>query len=65
MPSDPLREVSIRLNDSDYFRFLAEANENGETAQELLFEIVNYYILVNKKRYTVKFKQAHLKKLDL
>jgi len=57
-----LREICVRLNSIDYLAFLSEANEHGQTPQELLYEIINYYIIINKKRLAVNFKT--LKKLD-
>ncbi|KAG2473693.1 MAG: hypothetical protein NPMRTHETA2_900004 [Nitrosopumilales archaeon] len=58
-----MREVCIKLNEKDYLHFLSEANEHGENVKELLYEIVNYYILVNKKRLKVRFRPSQLKKV--
>jgi len=58
-----LREICVKLNEKNYLAFLAEANEHGQTAGELMYEIINYYIIVNKKRFQVRFRKNQLKKL--
>jgi len=59
-----LREISIKLNEKDYLTFLQESNEHGMTAKELIYEMINYYIIIQKKRLKVEFNKNKLVKLN-
>jgi len=59
-----MREVRIKLNNRDYFDFLAEAVENGcISVEEQIYEIINYYLIVQRKRFKPNFRKSTLKKL--
>ncbi len=52
-----LRKIVIKLNEKDYLDFLLESNEHGFTVQEQIHEIINYYILVRKRRVKTQFSK--------
>jgi hypothetical protein len=52
-----LRKIVINLNEKDYLDFLLESNEHGFTVEEQIHEIINYYILVRKRRLKIKFSK--------
>ena len=51
------RKIIIKLSEGDYHIFARIANESGLSAEEKLQEIVDIYIIIEKKR----FKQNRLK----
>ena len=44
------------LSEGDYIDFLLESNEHGLTPEKQIYEIINYYILVRKRRIKLKFQ---------
>jgi len=57
-----LHKLTIKLSEKDYLDFLFESNEHGLTAEEQIHQIINYYILVRRRRLKVKFsKHSSLK----
>lgn len=60
-----MREVRIKLNERDYWDFLAECLEHGHiSVEEQIYEIIRYYLIVRRKRFNPDFKKFRLKKLD-
>jgi hypothetical protein len=57
-----LRKITVRLNEKDYFDFLLESNEYSNTAEEQIYEIIQYYILIRRRR--VKLKKNSKENLD-
>ena len=55
-----MRKIIIKLSEKDYLEFLFESNEHGFTVEEQIHEIINYYILVRKRRVKVKFSKNRL-----
>ena len=55
-----MRKIVIKLNEKDYLDFLFESNEHGFTAEEQIHEIINYYILVRKRRIKTQFSKNRL-----
>ena len=45
-----LRKIIIKLNEKDYLDFLKASNGYNLTAEEKIFEIINYYIIIERKR---------------
>jgi hypothetical protein len=45
-----LRKITIRLNEKDYLDFLLESNEHNNTAEEQIHEIIQYYVLIRRRR---------------
>jgi len=58
-----LRKVVIKLNAKDYVDFLQIANGDGLTAKEKIYEIINYYLIIERKKRKVKFSRKKLSKL--
>ena len=50
-----MRKITIKFSDDDYIDFLLESNEHGLTPEEQIYELVNYYILVRRRRAKIKF----------
>ena len=55
-----MRKIVIKLSEKDYLNFLLESNEHGLTAEEQIHEIINYYILVRKRRAKIQFSNDSL-----
>ena len=55
-----MRKIVIKLNEKDYLDFLLESNEHGFNVEEQIHEIVNYYILVRKRRAKIQFSKNRL-----
>ncbi len=49
-----MRKITVRLSEKDYLDFLLESNEYGNTAEEQIYEIIQYYILIHRRRVTLK-----------
>jgi len=50
-----LRKITIKFNENDYLDFLLESNEHGLTPEEQIYKLIDYYILVRRRRSKVKF----------
>ena len=50
-----LRKITIKFNENDYLDFLLESNEHGLTPEEQIYKLIDYYILVRRRRAKVKF----------
>ena len=44
----------MKLNEKDYFDFLLESNENENTVEEQITEIIQYYVLIRRRRVKLK-----------
>ena len=49
-----LRKIRIKLREKDYLDFLLESNEYDNTVEEQVHEIIQYYILIRKRRLKLK-----------
>jgi len=49
-----LRKITIKLSEKDYLDFLLESNEYDNTVEEQVHEIIQYYILIRKRRLKLK-----------
>ncbi|HEU04649.1 MAG TPA: hypothetical protein ENH95_06010 [Nitrosopumilus sp.] len=58
-----MRKVVIKLNAKDYVDFLQISNGNGLTAEEKIYEIINYYLIIERKKRKVKFSRKKLSEL--
>ena len=45
-----MRKITVRVNERDYLDFLLESNEYGNTAEEQVNEIIQYYIMIRRRR---------------
>jgi len=48
-----LRKITVKLNEKDYFDFLLESNEHENTVEEQITEIIQYYVLIRRRRVTL------------
>jgi hypothetical protein len=39
------------MNQKDYHDFLNIANESGLTVEEKIYEVINYYLLIERKKF--------------
>jgi len=58
-----LRKVIIKLNEKDYVDFLQTSNGYGLTAEEKIYEIINYYLIIERKKRKARFSRKKLYKL--
>ena len=57
-----MRKITVRLSEKDYIDFLLESNENSNTAEEQISEIIQYYVLIRRRR--IKLKKSFKETLD-
>ena len=57
-----LRKITIKLSEKDYLDFLLESNEYNNTAEEQINEIIQYYVLIRRRR--IKLKNSFKETLD-
>jgi len=58
-----LRKIVIKLNGKDYVDFLQISNGDGLTAEEKIYEIINYYLIIERKKRKIKFSRKKLSEL--
>jgi len=58
-----LRNVVIKLNAKDYVDFLQISNGDGLTAEEKIYEIISYYLIIERKKRKVRFSRKKLSEL--
>jgi hypothetical protein len=46
-----LKELIIKMSEKDYHEFLKIANEYGLSVEEKIYEIVDYYLLIQRGRF--------------
>ena len=49
-----MRKITIKLRERDYFDFLLASNEFGLTVEEKIHEIINYYLIIQRKRRKIE-----------
>ena len=59
-----MRKIIIKLSEKDYLEFLFESNEHGFTVEQQIHEIINYYILVRKRRAKVQVSKDRLRSFN-
>ena len=47
---DFLREIRIKISEKDYLDFLKASNGYNLTIEEKILEIINYYVIIERKR---------------
>ena len=60
-----LREIRIKISEKDYLDFLKASNGYNLTIEEKILEIINYYIIIERKRMTIEKMRTRLKSLTL
>ncbi len=58
-----MRKIVIKLNAKDYVDFLQISSGDGLTAEEKIYEIINYYLIIERKKRKVKFSRKKLSEL--
>lgn len=49
-----MREIKIRINEKDYLDFLKASNGYNLTIEEKILEIINYYVIIERKRMKIE-----------
>ena len=49
-----LREIKIRINEKDYLDFLKASNGYNLTIEEKILEIINFYVIIERKRMKIE-----------
>jgi|TARA_B100000401_G_scaffold414338_1_gene335142 hypothetical protein len=57
-----LRKITVKITEKDYLDFLLESNEHENTVEEQITEIIQYYVLIRRRR--VKLKLISKETLD-
>jgi len=56
-----VRKIIVKLNEKEYIDFLLISNEFGLTVEEKIYEIISYYLIIERNR--VKFSRKAISKL--
>jgi len=59
-----LREVKIRISEKDYLDFLRASNGYNLTIEEKILEIINYYVIIERKRLKIEKMKIRFRPLD-
>ena len=58
-----LREIRIKINEKDYLDFLKASNGYNLTIEEKILEIINYYVIIERKRMNLEKMKIRFKPL--
>ena len=58
-----LREVKIKISEKDYLDFLKASNGYNLTIEEKILEIINYYVIIERKRMRLEKMKIRFKPL--
>lgn len=56
-----LREIKIRIDEKDYLDFLRASNCYNLTVEEKILEIINYYVIIERKRIKLEKMKIRFK----
>ncbi|HMK32408.1 MAG TPA: hypothetical protein VK431_02160 [Nitrosopumilaceae archaeon] len=56
-----MREIIIKINEKNYLDFLKASEGYNLTIEEKILEIINYYVIIERRR--MKFDKGKLKSL--
>jgi hypothetical protein len=59
-----LREVKIKISEKDYLDFLKALNGYNLTIEEKILEIINYYVIIERKRLKLEKMKIRFKPLQ-
>lgn len=59
-----LREIKIKINEKDYIDFLKASNGYNLTIEEKILEIINYYVIIERKRINLEKTKIKFKPLN-
>ena len=58
-----MREIRIKINEKDYLDFLKASNGHNLTVEEKILEIINYYVIIERKRMKIEKMNIRFKPL--
>jgi len=58
-----LREIRIKISEKDYLDFLKASNRYNLTIEEKILEIINYYVIIERKRMKLEKMKIRFKPL--
>ena len=58
-----MREVTIKISEKDYLDFLRASNGYNLTIEEKILEIINYYVIIERKRLKLEKMKIRFKPL--
>ena len=56
-----MREIRIKINEKDYLDFLKASNGHNLTVEEKILEIINYYVIIERKRMKIEKMKIRFK----
>ena len=59
-----LREIKIKISEKDYLDFLKASNGYNLTIEEKILEIINYYVIIERKRMKLEKMKVRFKPLQ-
>jgi len=59
-----LREIKIKISEKDYLDFLKASNGYNLTIEEKILEIINYYVIIERKRMKLEKMKIRFKPLS-
>ena len=59
-----LREIKIKISEKDYLDFLKASNGYNLTIEEKILEIINYYVIIERKRMKLEKMKTRFKPLS-
>jgi len=59
-----LREVKIKISEKDYLDFLKASNGYDLTIEEKILKIINYYVIIERKRMKLEKMKIRFKPLN-
>ena len=59
-----LREVKIKISEKDYLDFLKASNGYNLTIEEKILEIINYYVIIERRRMKLEKMKIRFKPLN-
>ena len=59
-----MREIKIRINEKDYLDFVKASNGYNLTIEEKILEIINYYVIIERKRMKLEKMKIRFKPLN-
>ena len=58
-----MREIRIKISEKDYLDFLKAVNGHNLTIEEKILEIINYYVIIERKRMKLEKMKIRFKPL--
>ena len=58
-----MREIRIKISEKDYLDFLKVSNGYNLTIEEKILEIINYYVIIERKRMKLEKMKIRFKPL--